>query len=62
MSEEISSEEWIAAAKKEFVKQGVILPEEEELWELAYMECMNEGTSIEEYTRQEKELRDKHQQ
>jgi hypothetical protein len=62
MSEEISSGEWIAAAKKEFIKQGVTLPEDDELWELAYMECMNEGTSIEVYTKQEKALQDKHQQ
>ena len=56
MAQEISEQEWIEQAKKEFVKQGVILPEEEELWTLAYMECTNEGLSVEEYTKQQKAL------
>ena len=50
----MSAEEWIPLAKKEFIKQGVPLPEEEELWELAHMECMNEEKSIEEYTTEQK--------
>ncbi len=54
MTEEISEQEWIEQAKKEFVKQGVTLPEDEELWTLAYMECTNEGFSVEEYTKQQK--------
>lgn len=56
MAEEISSEEWIVLAKKEFVKQGVALPEEDEIWELCYMECMEANQSIEEYALEQKKL------
>ncbi len=56
MSQELSSDEWIALAKKEFTKQGVTDPEDDSLWELAYMECMADGLSVEEYTQQQKAL------
>jgi hypothetical protein len=42
MFREMPAKEWILLAKKEFVKQGVLLPEDEALWELAHIECMDE--------------------
>ena len=49
---EMSFEEWVAKIKIEFVKAGLILPEETELLELSYMECVAEEKSIEEFVKE----------
>ena len=43
----MSFEEWLTIVKREFAKAGLALPEDEELLQLAHMECMEEQKSIE---------------
>jgi uncharacterized protein (DUF302 family) len=45
MSEE-SFEDWYAIVKTEYAKNGLTLPEDIELMELAHMECMADGKSV----------------
>lgn len=52
MYKETSFDEWYAEVKSEYAKNGLTLPEDIELMELAHMECMNDGTSIEEFVQQ----------
>jgi|GEM_PF-4126144 len=47
MFKETSFNEWYAEAKAEFEKNGLILPGDIELMELAHMECMNEEKPME---------------
>ncbi len=47
MFQEMSFEEWFTIVKREFAKAGLALPEDEELLQLAHMECMEEQKSIE---------------
>lgn len=47
MFQEMSFDEWLKIVKIEFVKAGLVLPEDEELLQLAHMECMEEKKSIE---------------
>lgn len=42
-------EEWSAIVKKKFTASGLQIPEEEELLELAYMECRADNKSIEQF-------------
>ncbi|MFM6926662.1 MAG: hypothetical protein ACKOU7_14235 [Ferruginibacter sp.] len=39
-------EEWYAEVKTEFTKAGLTLPDDIEMMELAYMECMAEEKSM----------------
>lgn len=52
MFEEISFEEWAKQVKKKFAEAGLQLPDEEELLELAYMECRADNKSIAEFVQQ----------
>lgn len=52
MFKEISFDEWFTQVKIEYAKNGLALPEDIEMMELAHMECMNEETSIEEFIQQ----------
>jgi hypothetical protein len=42
-------EEWLKHVKQKFAASGLQLPEEEELLELAYMECRADNKSIEQF-------------
>lgn len=45
MAEE-SFEDWYAIVKSEYVKNGLTLPDDIELMELAHMECLADGKPI----------------
>lgn len=47
MFKETSFNEWYAQVKVEYEKNGLTLPEDIELMELAHMECMADEKSIE---------------
>jgi len=53
MFEEMSFEDWYAKVKPAFAAAGLTLPEDIELMELAHMECMNDGKSIEQFVEEE---------
>jgi hypothetical protein len=52
MFENLSYTEWATIIKKEFATAGLQLPDEEELLELAYMECQADNKSIREFVQQ----------
>lgn len=52
MYKEMPYEEWVVIVKQEFAKAGLQLPEEEELLELAHMECRAEEKSIETFVKE----------
>lgn len=52
MFENLSFTEWATIVKKEFATAGLQLPDEEELLELAYMECQADNKSIEQFVEQ----------
>lgn len=43
---EQSFDEWYAEVKSAYAKNGLTLPEDIELMELAHMECMADGKSV----------------
>ena len=49
MSQEISFDDFFAKVKTEFSRKGLTVPEDVELIELAHMECIEEGTSVDEF-------------
>ena len=49
MYQEMSFDEWATKVKTEFANAGLSLPEDIELMELAHMECMEEGKSIQQF-------------
>jgi hypothetical protein len=49
MSQDISFNDFFAKVKTEFAKNGLAVPEDIELVELAHMECLAEGTPVEEF-------------
>lgn len=49
MFTEMSFEEWSAIVKQKFADAGLQLPEEEELLELAYMECRADNKSVDQF-------------
>ena len=49
MEQEISFGDFFAKVKTEFSRNGLIVPEDVELIELAYMECIEEGISVDEF-------------
>ena len=49
MSQEISFDDFFAKVKTEFSRNGLTVPEDVELIELAHMECIEEGTSVDEF-------------
>ncbi len=42
-------DEWFAKVKTEFDKNGLILPDDEELMQLAHMECRVDEKSIDDF-------------
>jgi hypothetical protein len=52
MFQEMPFEEWSAIVKKEFANAGLILPEDEELLDLAYMECREDNKSIAQFVKE----------
>lgn len=55
MFEEIPYDEWVKQVRKRFTEEGLQIPDEEELLELAYMECQADNLSVEEFVRKTKE-------
>ncbi|MCX6319168.1 MAG: hypothetical protein NTW29_17960 [Bacteroidetes bacterium] len=55
MFEEMTYDEWAKQVKKRFAAEGLQIPEEEELLELAYMECQADDMSIHEFVEKTKE-------
>ncbi|MBL7701045.1 MAG: hypothetical protein JNM14_02245 [Ferruginibacter sp.] len=51
MSEQ-SFDEWFAVVKTEFAKNGIALPEDIEMMEMAHMEYLESGKSQEEFMQQ----------
>jgi hypothetical protein len=49
MSGEISFDDFFAKVKIEFARNGLTVPEDVELIELAHMECIEVGTSFDEF-------------
>ena len=49
MPQEISFNDFFAKVKTEFAKNGIAIPEDMEMIELAHMECVEEGASIDEF-------------
>jgi len=49
MFTEMSFEEWSKAVKQKFNAAGLQLPDEEELLELAFMECRADNKSIDQF-------------
>ena len=49
MSLEISFDDFFAKVKTEFSRNGLTVPEDVELIELAHMECIEEGISVDEF-------------
>lgn len=47
MFKEMSFDDWYAEVKKAYAQNGLSLPHDIEMMELAHMECMNDGTSVE---------------
>jgi len=47
-----SFEDWYAEVKTEFAKAGLKMPDDIEMMELAHMECMEEGKSIETFVQE----------
>lgn len=52
MSAEMSFKDWYAQVKAAYVQNGLTLPDDIELMELAHMECMSDGISIEAFIQQ----------
>lgn len=47
MFKEMSFDDWYAEVKAAYAQNGLGLPDDIEMMELAHMECMNDGTSVE---------------
>ena len=52
MFTDTSFEDWYAEVKTEFAKAGLTLPEDIEMMELAYMECMGEEKSMADFVQE----------
>jgi len=52
MFKEMPFDGWFAEVKAGYAQHGLVLPDDIEMMELAHMECMNDGTSIEEFIQQ----------
>jgi hypothetical protein len=46
--------EWVTIVKAEFIKASLMIPEDEALLELSYMECMEAQKSIARFVEEEK--------
>lgn len=49
MAQEISFNDFFAKVKTEFAKNGIAIPEDVEMLELAHMECIEEDASVDEF-------------
>lgn len=49
MFTDMSFEEWLKLVKQKFAEAGLQLPEEEEMLELAFMECRADNKSIDQF-------------
>lgn len=49
MAQEISFNEFFAKVKTELAKNGLAIPEDIEMIELAHMECIEEKASVDEF-------------
>lgn len=52
MSTEMSFADWYTQVKAAYLQNGLTLPDDMELMELAHMECMSDGISIEAFVQQ----------